>query len=171
MERLERILATLVVAAFALGSVAPTDALFTASTTSPANVLTTAPSSVWFGVTGTGTVICAGVNVQLTCDYGSRTRPSTTNARFSVGTKAAALAYAVAVVDSTGPVGISTIAAVRFLSTGNGAATIPAATNDTVVITMRLRAGTPRGVYTGWILLTEVATAMSVGIPLTVTVV
>jgi hypothetical protein len=167
---MRELLLVVAIAGAALTSGAPSDSLYTASTSNPANLLATG-TSLWFGATGTGTLICSGVNLGLTCAYGPRTRPSTTNAQFTLSTKAAAVAYTVAVLDSSGPAPISSIATVRFLSTGTGAATIAAGATDTVIIRMRLRPPTPVGIYVGWILLTDVAAATSVGIPLTITVV
>ncbi len=164
-----RALAVLAISVVALGSVAPSGALFSASTISPGNSINTASSSLWFGATATGVTICAGKNFALACALGTFTKAGTTTATFTLQTKGAALAYTVAVLDSSGPAPISSIVSVNFVSTGTAAATIAVGATDTVNVVLRLKGSTPKGTYDGWILLTEVATATAVGIPLSLT--
>ncbi len=164
-----RVLAIFAISVVALGSVAPTGALFTASTVSPGNSLNTASSSMWFGATATGVTICAGRNLALACALGTFTKAGTTTATFALQTKGSALAYTVAVLDSSGPAPISSIVSVSFVSTRTAAATIAPGATDRVNVVLRLRGNTPKGTYDGWILLTELATATAVGISLSIT--
>jgi hypothetical protein len=165
---MRELLLTVAVAGAALTSGAPSDSLYTASTGNPANLLATG-TSLWFGATGLGTLVCAGQNTLLACPYGTVTAVGKYNASFTLQTKAAAIAYTVSVLDSSGPAPISTIATATFASTGTAAATIAAGATDTINIVVRIRGGTPKGTYVGWILLTDVAGAISVGIPLSIT--
>ncbi len=160
-------LVTLAVVGTALGSAA-TDSLFVASTTNPANSLATG-TSLWFGATGTGAVVCTGQNMTLACAFRTVTRPGRQPASFTLRTKTAAVSYTVAVLDSSGPAPLSSIASATFASSRRPSATIPAGATDTVDIVVRIRRNTPRGTYIGWILLTDVPGALSVGIPLSVT--
>src|SRR5713226_4388124 len=106
---MRELLLTVAVAGAALTSGAPSDSLYTASTSSPANLLATG-ASLWFGATGTGAVVCSGRNLLLVCPYGTVTSVARYNASFTLQTKSAEVAYTVSIVDSSGPAPISSIA-------------------------------------------------------------
>ena len=162
------LLLTFAIAGASLTSGAPSDSVYTASTTNPANMFATA-TSVWFGATGTGVVICAGINTLLACPYPTVIAIGKYNASFTLRTKGAPVSYTVSVADSSGPAPISSITTVRFASTGNGSATIAANTTDTIDIQVRIKGNTAKGTYIGWIMLTDVAAGVAVGIPLSIT--
>lgn len=157
------------IAALVLGLslAAPSGALLTATTVSPANALATG-SGLWFAANATGLAICVGVNDALACPFGTR-RAGTTVASFTLGAKASAASFRVAVVDGAGPAGISTILTVAFASTGAAAATIAAGASDTVDLTLKLKGATPRGTYSGTITVTDTASGLAVAIPVSVT--
>jgi len=165
---MRELLLTVAIAGATLTSSAPSDSLYTTATSNPANTFATA-TSVWFGATGTGVVVCTGINTLLVCPYPTVAALGKYNASFTLRTKGAAVSYTVSIADSSGPAPISSIATATFASTGTGAATIAANTTDTINIVVRIKGNTPKGTYVGWIMLTDVGGAVAVGIPLSIT--
>ena len=165
---MRELLLTVAIAGAALTSGAPSDSIYTAATTNPANRFATA-TSLWLGATGTGVLVCTGINTLLACPYPIVTALGKYNASFTLRTKGAAVSYTVSIADSSGPAPISSITTATFASTGTGAATVAANTTDTINIQVHIRGNTPKGTYIGWIMLTDVGTSVAVGIPLSIT--
>ena len=130
---MRELLLTVAIAGATLTSGAPSDSLYTAATTNPANTFATA-TSLWFGATGTGVLVCTGINTLLACPYPIVTVLGKYNASFTLRTKGAAVSYTVSIADSSGPAPISSITTATFASTGTGAATIAANTTDTIKV-------------------------------------
>jgi hypothetical protein len=161
-----RVVVVLVVAA--LLRIDPTDALFTAATASPANRIVTG-AGPWFSSTGTGTAICAGVNAALVCAFGLQPGAGRVTATVALQNKAVATTYTVTVLNGTGPAGISTIVTATFASTGRPTVTLAAGATDTIRVVLRTRGGTPRGTYTGMLVMADSTSGLNILIPLSVT--
>jgi hypothetical protein len=161
------VLGLLLAGTLAAGQVGSASAVLAATTAAPGNSLATA-TSAWFALNATGATICAGVNATLACAFGSQPAVGTTVATVAIAAKSAST-YRVTVVNGTGPAGIATIVTARFVSTGAATAALAAGVADTLNVTLRIRAATLVGTYTGTILVTDRVTGITASFPISVT--
>lgn len=153
--------------ALAGGNAASAAGVFAASTLAPGNTLGTG-TSAWFAANVTGTTLCGGTNALLACPFGTRAGVGTTVASSSFDAKAATT-FTVAVVDGTGPAGISTIVKATFASSGTATAVLVAGAADTLDLTLKIKGGTATGTYTGTVVLTDTLTGLTAAFPISVT--
>jgi hypothetical protein len=161
------LLLLLLAGALAAGNVADASAVFATTTAAPGNTLGTG-TSAWFGVNLTGVTVCTSANAALACAFGNRPVVVTVVATATVTVKATST-YRVTVVNGTGPAGISTVVTARFASNGAATVTLAAGATDTVNITLRIRAATPVGIYTGTVLVTDRISGITASFPISVT--
>lgn len=161
------LLLLLLAGALAGGHSRAASAVFAASTVNPGNTLGTG-TSAWFGLNATGTTLCTGLNATLACPFGARPAVGTTLATATLTVKTGST-YLVAIVDGTGPAGISTIVTPTFVSTGTAIAALIAGASDTLDLRLKIKGGTPGGTYTGTILLTEQLSGITASFPISVT--
>jgi hypothetical protein len=161
------LLLLLLAGALAGGQLGSASAVLAASTGNPGNTLGTG-TSTWFALNTTGATLCAGLNATLGCPFGTLPAIGTTVATATVAAKAAST-YRVAVVDGTGPAGISTIVTATFASNGKATAALAAGAADGIDVTLKIKGGTPTGTYTGTVTVTDLLTGITASFPISLT--
>ncbi|HEV8228858.1 MAG TPA: hypothetical protein VGQ86_02790, partial [Candidatus Limnocylindria bacterium] len=130
------------------------DAFYTAATANPANTIATTVG-FWFGANATGTTICIGQNVVLTCPFGTLTKSGTVTATVRLQVKDLARTYTVTVVNGTGPAPLTSVLTATFASNAAATVTLAAGATDTLNLDLKLKGSTPKGTYTGAVLITD----------------
>lgn len=147
----------------------PSDAVLTSTTVAPGNSLASA-QSLWFSANAVGAVLCVGTNAALACPFGIQTKVGLkVTATFALANKDLAATYRLAVVDGTGPAGVSTVVTASFASNGATTVTLAPGAADVVNVVLKLKGATPRGAYTGTVVVTETASGRSAAIPISFT--